>query len=123
MLLHIEESQIDPDIALVQLSGKLALGRESLRVEAIIDDLTKTGRIRAILDMSGVNYIDSAGVGLVALGGGKLKEAGGKLVVVTGEGRVRDLLRITQIDQIVAVYPTVEEAASQFGATRPPASA
>jgi anti-sigma B factor antagonist len=123
MLLHIAESRIDPDIALVELRGKLALGRESQRIEALADDLVKSGRLKAILDLTRVDYIDSAGIGILALVSGKLKEAGGQLAVVAPEGRVLGLLRMTQMSKILAVSATVSEAMSFFGETFPPAAA
>ncbi len=110
MLLQIEEKRIEPDITVVELVGKLALGRESQRIETIVDELLKDGSVRVILDMTGVDYIDSAGVGLVALSSGRLKEGGGKLVVVAPEGRVLTLLKMTQVTLIVTVCPTLAAA-------------
>src|SRR5258708_37628847 len=111
MLLQIEEKRIEPDITVVELVGKLALGRESQRIETIVDELLKDGSVRVILDMTGVDYIDSAGVGLVALSSGRLKEGGGKLVVVAPEGgRVLNLLKMTQVNLIVTGCATVEDA-------------
>jgi anti-sigma B factor antagonist len=112
MLLEIVERTIEPDIAVVELIGKLALGRESQRLEALIEDLLKRGTRRAVIDMSGVEYIDSAGIGLIALASGKFKESGGTLAVVSSEGRVLQLFRQTQIDTVVKVRPTVAEAAN-----------
>ena len=123
MLLQIEEKRIEPDIALVELKGKLALGRESQRLESLAGEMVKSGRIRAILDLTGVDYIDSAGIGIVALVSGKLKEAGGQLVVVAPEGKVLQMLNLTQVIRILSVSPTVVEAMNVFGETFPPAAA
>ena len=119
MLLQIEEKRIEPDITVVELVGRFALGRESQRVESIMDELASGGRTRAILDMTGVTYMDSAGIGLVALAAGQMKEAGGRLVVVATQGRVLELLKMTQVNVIVTVCPTLPEAVAQFG---PPAA-
>jgi len=114
MLLQIEEKQMAPDITVVALTGKLALGRESQRIETLVDELAKRGPIKVMLDMSKIDYIDSAGIGLVALASGKLKEVGGRVIVVAPEGKVLQLLNITQIDTIVTVCPTAEKAAAAF---------
>jgi anti-sigma B factor antagonist len=123
MLLTIEEGFLEPDIALIELKGKLALGRESQRIEGLVDELVRTSRVRAIFDMTGVDYIDSAGIGLLALASGKLKAAGGKLVVVSPGGRVLQMLKMTQMDAIVAVCGALAEAMAAFGETFPPAAA
>lgn len=124
MLLTIEERLIEPDIALIDLKGKLALGRESQRIESLVEAMTKDGRARAIFDMTGVDYIDSAGIGLLAFASGKLKQAGGRLVVVAAAGgRVRQMLSLTQINAIIPVCATMVEAMEMFGETFPPAAA
>ena len=112
MLLEIAEREMAPDITVVELAGRLALGRESQRIETLVDDLVKRGSTRVIFDMKGVEYMDSAGLGIIALASGRLKESGGSLAVVAPGGRVLELLNMTQISMIVKVCPTVEDAAA-----------
>ena len=114
MLLQLEEKRIEPDIAVVELAGKLALGRESQRIESLVEELVQRGDLKVVLDMTKVDYIDSAGIGLIALAAGKLKEAGGRCIVVAPEGRVLHLLKMTQMNSIVTVCPTSEAAAAAF---------
>jgi anti-sigma B factor antagonist len=123
MLLQIEEKRIEPDIVVLELTGRLAQGRESQRVESMVDDLAKAGCTRAILDLTGVNYSDSAGIGLIAMAAGRLKEAGGKLVAVAPDGKVLEMLKMTQLDRIVTVCSTAKEAVDAFGEGPPPATA
>jgi anti-sigma B factor antagonist len=101
MLLQIQERHIEPDTTVLELAGKLALGRESQRVEMLVDELVKKSARKVIFDMTHVDYIDSAGIGLLALATGKIKAAGGKLVVVTGPGKVLDMLKLTQMIAVV----------------------
>jgi anti-anti-sigma factor len=57
----------------------------------MVEDFTRLGQTKVILDMIGVSYIDSTGIGLLAMTAGKLKEGGGKLVVVAApDGRTRN---------------------------------
>jgi anti-anti-sigma factor len=114
MLLQVDEKQMEPGITVIELTGKLALGPDSQRIETLVDELARRGPIRVVLDMSKVDYIDSAGIGLVALASGKLKEVGGRVIVVAPQGKVLQLLSVTQIDTIVTVCPTTEKAAASF---------
>ena len=123
MLLTIEEGLIEPDITLIELKGKLALGRESQRVEMLVDELVRSGRVRAIFDVHRIDYMDSAGVGMLALASGKLKGAGGRLAVVTGAGRVLQMLTMTQMNMLFPVCGSVAEARAIFGETLPPPAA
>ncbi|HTS61745.1 MAG TPA: STAS domain-containing protein [Candidatus Acidoferrales bacterium] len=112
MLLNIVERTAAPDLTVVEVSGRLALGRESQRIETIAEELGRKGIRRAVLDLTGVDYIDSAGIGVIALAAGKFKQAGGTLAIVAPEGRVLQLLNLTQISAIVKVCPTLEAAAA-----------
>ena len=123
MLLQIHEEDLASGIRLVELKGKLAMGRESQRVEALVDDLVGDGHLRAIFDVSSVDYIDSAGIGMLALVSGKMREAGGKLAIVAPDGRVLQMLKMTQIINIMNVYATVGAAEGTFGPTETEASA
>jgi len=121
MLLEIRESVVD-GIELIELNGKLALGRESQRIETLADEFVRRQATKVIFDMTAVNYIDSAGIGLLALAAGKLKEGGGKLVVVSPEAsRATQLLKLTQMNAIVPLCETVAEAMALFGPAGPPA--
>jgi anti-sigma B factor antagonist len=110
MLLQIKESQIEPDITLVGLTGRLALGRESQQLEGMVTGFLTQGRRLVIFDLSAVDYIDSAGIGMLALVAGQLKEHGGRLILVAVEGRVRSLVRQTQLDAIMPMCGSVTEA-------------
>lgn len=123
MLLQIEERELNGGIHLVELKGKLALGREGQRLESLAEDLAKAGHRRVIFDLSAVDYIDSAGIGLLALSSGKMRETGGKLALVAPEGRVLEMLRLTQMISILSVSPTVTAASQSFGEAQAPASA
>jgi anti-anti-sigma factor len=112
MLLNISERNVEPDITVIELSGKLALGRESQRIESLAEDMAKKGVKRVVVDLTAVDYIDSAGIGVLAMASGKLKEAGGTMAIVATEGRVLQLLNLTQVSAIVKVCPTVAAAAA-----------
>ncbi len=66
-----------------------------------------------ILDLSGVPYMDSAGMGLVMNQYVHCQTNGGRLVLVGTNNRVMELFRITKIDGVVALAASVAEAESQ----------
>ncbi len=123
MLLQIHEDDLATGIRLVELKGKLAMGRESQRVETLVDDLVEDGHLLVIFDVTHVDYVDSAGIGMLALVSGKLRESGGRLAIVAPDGRVLQMLKMTQIINILNVYTTVPEAVATFGTTQTEASA
>jgi len=111
-LLNIVERTEEPGITVLEVTGRLALGRESQRIETMIEDLAKKGSHKVVLDLTGVDYIDSAGIGMLALASGKFKEAGGSMAVVAPEGRVLQMLKLTQMSAILQVHSTLAAAAA-----------
>jgi anti-anti-sigma factor len=107
----------------VELADRLALGLESQGIERLAGELARKGELWVIFDMTRVDTIDSAGLGLVARAAGKLKASGGRLVVAAGEGRVLELLTKAKVNAMVTVCPTVMEAADVFGPAPPPEAA
>jgi anti-anti-sigma factor len=112
MLLQIEERQLDSGITCVEVAGKLALGRESQRLETVAEQLAGKGAARVILDLTKLDYIDSAGIGILVLASGRVKQAGGKFAVVMGQGRVLDLLKTACVDTLLNINGTVESASA-----------
>ena len=114
MPLDIQESRIE-DITVLGLVGRLAMGQEGQRVETIVEDVCRPPGAKVIFDMSGVTYIDSMGIGILTMAAGKLKASGGRLVVVTpADKRTANLLTLTQINLLVSVCETAEQARGMF---------
>ena len=115
MILQIETRRTEPDIVIVQFTGKITLGRESQRIEAVVEGLLKEGSRKIIFDLGGVNYIDSAGLGMITLCSGKVTQAGGVLRIAGATGLAAKLFRITRLDTVIPFYATVEEASQGLG--------
>ncbi len=66
-----------------------------------------------ILDITGVPYMDSAGMGLVMNQFVHCQTKGARLIVVGANNRVMDLFRITKVDSVLPLAATVEDAEAQ----------
>jgi len=118
MPLEIKESRMEPDITVAHLSGRLGLGEESHRLEALGSELAAGGNRAVILDLSHVEAIDSAGIGGLAMAAGQIQRAGGHLVVVTGPGKMKSMLQVTGLYTLMPVAETIEQALAQLGSPR-----
>jgi anti-sigma B factor antagonist len=114
MPLEINESRIEPDITVLHISGRLELGGESQRLEELVAWLVGDGRLRVLLDLTQVDYIDSAGIGALAMIGGQVKHAGGRLALLVREGRVKRVLQFARLDEIMSLAETVEQAVARL---------
>ncbi len=103
-------------VAVVKVVGTLALGRESQRVEATVQDLIAHGTNRIVMDLGGVEQMDSTGVGIVTYCYGQVKEAGGKFRVAEAKGKIREGFRITSVDALVPFDPDLDTSIAAAGA-------
>ena len=69
---------------------------------------------RLVIDMSGIPFVDSAGLGALIGGIRRTRELGGDVAVACNRPTLVRLLRTTGFDRIVTVAETVEEAAASL---------
>lgn len=65
-----------------------------------------------VLDLSGVPYMDSSGLGAILNGYVSAQKNGRKLVLAGVSDRVRALLQLTKVDTVLQSYPDAASAAS-----------
>jgi anti-sigma B factor antagonist len=114
MLLQIDTDRIEPDIMLLSFTGKIALGRESQRIETLVRDFRDQNEKKFIFDITHVDHLDSTGIGIIAFCFGTLARSGGALRIAGAQGKVLQLFQVTRLDTILSLYPTVEDAARDF---------
>ena len=110
MILEVNIDRTTPATPIVKLSGRMTLGMRLREVESRIDEAAGDGTVKLIFDLSGVNYADSAGLGLIMILYGKMKTVGGQLRVVAPSESVLELFKRTCIDFILTVDPDLATA-------------
>jgi anti-sigma B factor antagonist len=78
--------------------------------KARIDDLVAAGNARLVVDLHAVDFIDSSGLGALIGGLKSARQQGGDLRIAAAGAQVRAVLKLTNLDRILAPYATVEEA-------------
>ncbi len=68
-----------------------------------------------VMDLAGLEFIDSCGVAALAHGRRQTRQAGGDLIVAAPRPNVMRVLAIVRLPEALSVYATVEEAAGQAG--------
>jgi len=114
MILTINRSQISPDIDVLQMNGRIVLGNDARAVEWKVDELLKENRKKVIFDLGHVTVLDSTGIGIVVMCLARLKKSGGSLHIAGANGMVEQTLRMTNVDRLIELYPSVSEAAAAF---------
>jgi anti-sigma B factor antagonist len=114
-MLEIQSRQLPPDIVVLEITGRITIGRECKQLEWATDSLVHEKQQKKIIfDLSGVTHIDSTGVGILVMSAGQVKEAGGQLRLAAVSQHVQHVLKLTSVDKLVPCTETVNEAAAAF---------
>jgi anti-sigma B factor antagonist len=97
------------DVAIVNVSGKLTLGEGTGSLRTKIRELVEGGSRRIVLNMNGVTYMDSSGLGELVASHTTVTRAGGEIKLLNLAKGVDDLLKLTKL---YTVFETYEDEAS-----------
>ena len=105
----IEDRSVDADTHVVAVAGEIDLFTApefKQRVSAPIDE----GRTHVIVDLTETTFIDSSSLGVLIGAHRRLKLRGGSLVVVCRDEAIANTFKITGLDGVFTLAPTVEAA-------------
>jgi anti-sigma B factor antagonist len=97
------------DVTVVSIKGEVDLYTAPSLKERIAD-LVSAGRSRLAVDLAGVEFMDSTGLGVLIGGLKRCKEAGGSLALVAPREPVIKVLSITGLDKVFPIHETLEQA-------------
>jgi anti-sigma B factor antagonist len=75
-----------------------------------ITDLVESGDHTLIVDLSGVGFLDSTGLGTLVAGHKRADEMGGQMPLVCADDRILRLFRITGLDSVFTIHESVDGA-------------
>ncbi|MGD0401982.1 MAG: STAS domain-containing protein [Candidatus Acidiferrales bacterium] len=108
-------------MAALEMKGSIHAGAECTRLEKELDEIIAARETRVIFDMAGVTHMDSAAIGTLVRCLTKLKKVGGKLRIATEQPMIQYSLKMTKLDTLIEMFPTVDQAAEGFAAPGPSA--
>jgi len=113
MALDVQTRQTDSGVTVLAPNGRLDVAGAPMLKEAI-GDAVKNGLPRLVIDMEGVSFVDSTGLGSVIAALKLVRSSKGDLRLAAPNQQVRDVLELTTLDRVFAYYPTVEDALTDF---------
>jgi anti-sigma B factor antagonist len=112
MALRIQ-TYISGNVFVVRCDGRIVFGDEGAALRERVGEML-SGSSRIVINLNGVHYIDSGGLGILVGLYVSARNRGGELKLVNPSQRVRDLLRQTKLDTVISVYRNDEEAVGAF---------
>jgi anti-sigma B factor antagonist len=108
------DSRMVGDIHFLDCSGKITLGEGTMSVRTAVGAILKNGGRKIVLNLSDVNYIDSAGVGELVSTYTTVVKHGGQLKLLNLTKKIRDVLAITRLLTVFSVYDSEPETITSF---------
>ncbi|NOX36900.1 MAG: STAS domain-containing protein [Calditrichaeota bacterium] len=108
------KEKIEGDIAVLTISGNMMGGPETTALHDKVKSLIADGIKRVVIDLKGVKWINSSGLGTLMACMSSLKNAGGKLKLASVTDKVQSVLMITKLIQIFETYENAERAVASF---------
>ncbi|HEX4156181.1 MAG TPA: STAS domain-containing protein [Acidobacteriaceae bacterium] len=101
MILQVDIEKTEPNMAVVNFTGALTLGTSLLTADSKLQQTIREGFSRLVLNMAGVPYLDSAGLGVLVQTSGLAREHGGELRMCGVSERVASLVKMTRTDELL----------------------
>ena len=111
--LYINERQAG-DITILDLKGRLRIGGNMLALHKSIRSLILEKKNLILLNMAGVTYIDSCGLGELVASQVSVEKRGGEIKLTGLTEALRELLNVTRLSTVFDVYENEADAMQNF---------
>jgi anti-sigma B factor antagonist len=111
--LDVKERQAG-DVTILDLSGDVRIGEGAISLRDSIRNLADQGKKNVLLNLAGVKYMDSTGVGELIANYTTIKRQGGHLKLLNLTDRIQNLLVITKLLTVFDSYDNEADALKSF---------
>jgi len=111
--LDVKERQAG-DVTILDMSGEVRIGEGAVALRDSIRNLADQGKKKVLLNLAGVKYMDSTGVGELIANYTTITRQGGQLKLLSLTERIQNLLVITKLLTVFDSYDNEAEALKSF---------
>ncbi len=108
------KEKIENNVAVLSLHGKMMGGPETTALHDHIRGLMKDGISKVVIDLGGVKWINSSGLGVLMAAMTTLKNTEGQMKLANVTEKVESLLMITQLIRIFETFDSVDRAVASM---------
>jgi anti-sigma B factor antagonist len=121
MVLSLTTRKCEPGITVIEIGGRITLGRESRQIEVAVLKALSEGVQKLVIDLAQVSYIDSTGIGIIAYCFGKISQKGAQAAVAGARGLVMEVFKLTRLDTVIHFFPDAASACDGLATVSPSA--
>jgi anti-sigma B factor antagonist len=111
--LDVKERQAG-DVTILDMTGDVRIGEGAISLRDSIRTLADQGKKNVLLNLAGVKYMDSSGVGELIANYTTIKRLGGQLKLLNLTDRIQNLLVITKLLTVFDSYDNEADALKSF---------
>jgi anti-sigma B factor antagonist len=102
------------DVAVIDITGRVTIGEGTELLRDKVNSLLHQGRTRLLLNLAGVDYLDSAGLGEIVATFATVRRQGGTMKLLSLTDRIHDLLSITKLLTVFETFDAEGDAIASF---------
>ncbi|MFQ6094026.1 MAG: STAS domain-containing protein [bacterium] len=108
------KERFDGNVAVVSVSGNLMGGPETTAVHDKVREVVGKGYKKLVIDLAGVKWINSSGLGVLMGSLTTMKNAQGEMKLANVSDRIQSLFMITKLVTIFETYESTDKAVGSF---------
>jgi len=101
-------------VILLDLKGRITIGDEASSFRTVVEEVAAAPGARLLLNMLGVDYVDSTGLGAIVMCSTRMRKLNGVAKLVNVNRRNIELIVMTKIDSIFEVFDDETDAINSF---------
>lgn len=103
-------------VTIVDLDGNLTIGGGDVMLRDVTVRLLRSDRKQILLNMEGVPYMDSAGIGEMVACSKLARDRDATVKLLRPNHKVREMLRITRFEELFEIHDDEQSALASFSA-------
>lgn len=108
------KEKMEGDIAVLTVSGNMMGGPDSSVLHDKVKSLISDGLKKVVVDIKGVKWMNSSGLGVLMACMSSLQQAGGSMKLSSVTEKVQSILMITKLIELFETYENAERAVAKF---------
>ena len=101
-------------VKVLDVTGQITMGQGNTQFKDKIHSMVSQGHKKILVNLGGVSYVDSAGLGELVAAFTTVSRNGGKMKLVNMTKKMNDLLAITKLSNVFETFEQEQEAVQSF---------
>ena len=97
-------------VTVIELDGNLLGGPDAAVLKNKLHELIEAGKNRVVVDLKGIEFMNSSGLAMLISGLTTIRDSGGDLKIANASEKIVTVIKVTKLGAMFQNHPTVEAA-------------